>query len=125
MGTAILSNQRTLTPIEVLGQAGAVASSAMGYALGRVADGVNDGTVTFGGINTAQMDGALIEVPNVSQVGFWEGRMDEVTVDGRSLGLEVRTAILDTGTSKCTQGDTCNLVLMCTSAWHDSSHYHA
>ena len=72
----------------------------MGYALGRVADGVNEGTVTFGGINLAQIDGGLVEVPNVSQVGFWEGAIDDTTVNGQSLGLQGRTAILDTGTSR-------------------------
>lgn len=103
MGTAqsILSNQRVLSPIESLGRAGAVASSAMGYALGRVADGINEGTVTFGGINPAQIDGDLIEVPNVSRVGFWEAAIEDATVNGQSLGLQGRTAILDTGTSEC------------------------
>lgn len=102
MGTAQskLANQRTLTPIEALGRDGAIASSAMGYALGRVADGVNDGTVTFGGINLAQIDGALTEIPNESSIGFWEAAIDGVIVDGQDLGMQGRTAILDTGTSR-------------------------
>lgn len=53
MGTAIsgLSNQRVLTPIEALAKQGAVKAATMGYAIGRVSDGVNVGTVTFGGVN--------------------------------------------------------------------------
>lgn len=104
MGTAqsILSNQRVLSPIESLGRAGAIASSAMGYAIGRVADGINEGTVSFGGINPAQIDGDLIEAPNASRVGFWEAAVEDTTVNGQSLGLQGRTAILDTGTSQST-----------------------
>jgi hypothetical protein len=102
LGTAqsALANQRTLTPIEALGRSGAIASSAMGYALGRVADGVNDGTVTFGGINIAQINGDLLEIPNVSKIGFWEAAVEDATVNNQSLGLLGRSAILDTGTSE-------------------------
>lgn len=60
----------------------------------------NDSTVTFCGVNEAQIAGQLVDVPNVSQVGFWEAAVDETAVNGRSLTLRgARTAILDTGTS--------------------------
>lgn len=41
----------------------------------------------------------LVAVPNVNTQGFWEAAMDAVSVDGTSLGLKGRTAILDTGTT--------------------------
>jgi hypothetical protein len=57
-------------------------------------------TVTFGGVNQAQIAGQLVDVPNVSRVGFWEAAVEDATVNGISLDLAGRTAILDTGTSK-------------------------
>lgn len=56
MGTAIstLSNQRVLTPIEALAKKGLVNAATMGYAIGRVSDGVNVGTTTFGGVNAGE-----------------------------------------------------------------------
>jgi hypothetical protein len=41
----------------------------------------------------------LVEVENVSRVGFWEAEMDAVTVNGVDTGLQGRKAILDTGTT--------------------------
>ena len=56
--------------------------------------------MTFGGVNGAQIAGQLLDIPNVSRVGFWEAAVQDATVNGRSLNLAGRTAILDTGTSK-------------------------
>lgn len=36
----------------------------------------------------------LAVIPNVSKTGYWEGRMTSVTVDGRDLNLEGRTAVM-------------------------------
>ena len=38
-------------------------------------------------------------VPNVNEDGFWEAAMDAVTVNGNRVGIQGRTAILDTGTT--------------------------
>ena len=45
-----LSNQKTLTPIEALKEAGLVNSAQVGYHLSRTADGLNDGEITFGSV---------------------------------------------------------------------------
>lgn len=45
-----LSNQGVATPIEALAAAGTVASATVGYHLARLSDGVNDGEITFGGV---------------------------------------------------------------------------
>ena len=108
-----------------LAASGQVAAAQMGYKLGRVGDGANDGQATFGGVDTTKFTGQLVEVPNVSKVGFFEGgsfphsaagrvarrwadssvalqtaaAMDSVAVDGQDLSLAGRTAILDTGTT--------------------------
>lgn len=94
-----LSNQKVLTPIEALKSSGIVSSSQMGYHLARLSDGVNDGEITFGGIDASKFSGKLTEFSNVNAAGFWEGNLDDCSVDGVSLGFKGRTAILDTGTS--------------------------
>lgn len=94
-----LSNQKVPTPIEALKASGLVSSSQIGYHLARLSDGTNDGEITFGGVDASKFVGKLTEFPNVNLAGFWEGNLDDCSVDGVSLGLKGRTAILDTGTS--------------------------
>ncbi|GAA6060859.1 hypothetical protein JCM10212_006239 [Sporobolomyces blumeae] len=100
LAQSILANQNKVpTPIEQLAAEGKVRSAQMGYHLARLSDGNNDGEITFGGVDATKYNGSLVEFPNVNAQGFWEGAMDDVTVDGVSLGLSGRTAILDTGTT--------------------------
>ncbi|KAM0756581.1 acid protease [Meredithblackwellia eburnea MCA 4105] len=101
MGTAKsqLSTQKTLTPIESLAKTGVTTTSQMGYHLARLTDGPNDGEVTFGGVDSSKFTGTLLELDNVSPVGFWEGAMSDISVNGASLNMQGRTAILDTGTT--------------------------
>jgi len=99
LAQSILSDQATSTPIEALKTAGAVKVAQTGYALGRVADETNIGQITFGGVDKSKFTGSLTLIDNVSQTGFWEGDMDAVSVDGKSVNLTGRSAILDTGTT--------------------------
>ncbi|KAL5525982.1 hypothetical protein ACEPAG_7320 [Sanghuangporus baumii] len=100
LAQSTLSEQGVLTPVESLAKNGSISAAITSFKLGRVADGTNDGEVTFGGLDTSKFDQAtLTTLDNVNQEGFWEGNMDSVTVDGKDLGLNGRTAILDTGTS--------------------------
>ncbi|PWZ02381.1 acid protease [Testicularia cyperi] len=94
-----LSNAGQPTPIDALYAEDKVQAPVMGYHLGRVADGYNDGEVTFGGVDAAKYQGSLTEIPNVSDSGFWEAAIDAINVGGDDLGLSGRTAILDTGTT--------------------------
>lgn len=94
-----LSNAGVPTPIESLFEAGLVGAPVMGYHLGRVADGFNDGQVTFGGVDSTRFTGNLTEIQNVSTEGFWEAPIDAISFGGKDLGLQGRTAILDTGTT--------------------------
>lgn len=56
--------------------------------------------MTFGGLDTSKFDeSTLVTVDNVSQDGFWEAAMDSITANGQDLGLQGRSAILDTGTT--------------------------
>lgn len=95
-----LSQQKTPTPVESLATAGTISAAITSFKISRLADNLNDGQVTFGGLDTTKFDPAtLITTPNVNAQGFWEGAMDAITVDGTDTGLQGRTAILDTGTT--------------------------
>lgn len=95
-----LSEQKALTPVESLAQAGLINDAITSFKISRVADGKNDGEVTFGGLDTSKFDpNSLVTFANVNQQGFWEGSMTAVSVNGQDLGLQGRTAILDTGTT--------------------------
>lgn len=95
-----LAEQKVPTPVEALATAGTIPAAITSFKLGRVADGNNDGEVTIGSLDTSKFNQqTLTTVPNVNTEGFWEGAMDAVTVDGQDLGLQGRTAILDTGTT--------------------------
>ncbi|KAG6861997.1 hypothetical protein C0995_008184 [Termitomyces sp. Mi166 len=100
LAQSTLSEQQTLTPIEALAKQGLVTDAITSYKISRLADNLNDGEITFGGLDTTKFDqNTLVTVDNVNQDGFWEGNMDAVTVDGQDSGLQGRTAILDTGTT--------------------------
>lgn len=102
MGTAqsTLSNQGVPTAVEKLATEGSIDAAITSYKLGRLADGTNDGEITFGGLDDTKFNAAtLVTVDNVSPVGFWEADMDAVAVNGADVGLQGRKAILDTGTT--------------------------
>ncbi|KAF8920191.1 aspartic peptidase domain-containing protein [Mucidula mucida] len=76
-----ISNQGVLTPIS------------------RLFDGLNDGEITFGGLDESKFDTtSLVTIDNLSD-GFWVAPLDAVTVDGSDLGISNRSVILDTGTT--------------------------
>jgi hypothetical protein len=100
LAQSTLSEQQTLTPIESLAKANLVPAAITSYKISRLADNKNDGEITFGSLDTTKFDSAtLVEIPNVNTQGFWEGALDSVSVNNQDLGLQGRTAILDTGTT--------------------------
>jgi hypothetical protein len=100
LAQSTLSEQKTLTPPESLAKAGQIQEAIVSFKISRLADQKNDGEVTFGGLDTTKFDqNTLVTVKNVNLKGFWEGAIDAVSVDGNDLGLNGRTAILDTGTT--------------------------
>ncbi|KAF8604537.1 acid protease [Ceratobasidium sp. AG-I] len=99
LAQSTLSNQKVLTPPESLAKAGLIQSAITSYKISRLADGKNDGEITFGGIDQTKIDPAsLVTITNVNKNGFWEVPFT-ASVGGKDLGLAGRTAILDTGTS--------------------------
>ena len=57
-------------------------------------------TASRSGLDTSKFDSStLATFDNVNTLGFWEGSIDSVSLNGADLGLSGRTAILDTGTT--------------------------
>ncbi|KAJ3744093.1 acid protease [Lentinula detonsa] len=95
-----LSEQGVPTPPESLASAGLISDAITSFKISREADDLNDGEITFGGLDATKFDAStLTTFDNVNTDGFWEGAMDSVTVDGTDTQLTGRTAILDTGTT--------------------------
>lgn len=86
--------------MESLAQQNLITDAITSFKLGRVADNNNDGEVTFGGLDPAKFQAnTLTTFANVNTQGFWEGALGGISVNGQDLGLQGRTAILDTGTT--------------------------
>ena len=99
LAKSTMSAQGVPTPVESLAKLGLIGEAITSYKLGRVSDGNNDGEITFGGLDQSKFDSStLVTFPNVNPYGFWEGNVS-VSVGGKDLGLQGRTAILDTGTA--------------------------
>lgn len=115
LAQSTLSNQKVPTPVESLASQGLISSAIASFKISRLADKLNDGQVTFGGLDSTKfIASSLVTIPNVNQLGFWEGAMDAITVNGQSSGLSGRTAILDTGTTLiiAPQADTLAIMTM-------------
>jgi len=100
LAQSTLAQQQTLTPVEALAKAGLISDAIVSYKLGRVRDNKNNGEITFGALDSTKFDpNTLVTVANVNQQGFWEANLDDAALGGQSLGLQGRSAILDTGTT--------------------------
>jgi hypothetical protein len=94
-----LSNQGVLTPIDSLVKQGLIREAITSYKIPRVSDGLNDGEITFGGLDESKFDSnTLVTIDSINPLGFWEAPLT-ASVNGQDLGLDGRTAILDTGTT--------------------------
>lgn len=100
LAQSTLSNEKVPTPVESLASNGLISSAISSFKISRLADQLNDGQVTFGGLDSTKfVASTLITIPNVSKIGFWEGALNAITVNGQNTGMTGRTAILDTGTT--------------------------
>jgi len=100
LAQSTLSEQKTDTPVESLASAGLISEAITSFKISREADNLNDGEVTFGGLDSSKFDSTtLTTLNNVNTQGFWEVNLDAASVDGTDLGFTGRTAILDTGTT--------------------------
>ncbi|KAF2471599.1 acid protease [Lindgomyces ingoldianus] len=86
--------------MDVLATSKLIKAKLFGIHLSRAKDGTNDGELNFGEVNTKRYDGDLNYVKTVNNDnGFWEIPVDDAGVDGKTLSLKGRSAILDSGTS--------------------------
>ncbi|KAI9570537.1 aspartic peptidase A1 [Boletus coccyginus] len=100
LAQSTLSQEKVLTPVESLAANKLIQSPITSFKIPRLADQLNDGAVTFGGLDATKfVANTLVTIPNVNTQGFWEGAMDAITVNDADTGLTGRTAILDTGTT--------------------------
>jgi hypothetical protein len=77
-----------------------IGSALYGIHLSRAHDGVADGELNLGAVNTGRFSGALNWLdcePN--SAGFWEIALSDASVDSKDVGLDGKTGIMDTGTS--------------------------
>ncbi|KAH6639451.1 aspartic peptidase domain-containing protein [Boeremia exigua] len=77
-----------------------IGAKMYGIHLSRARDGLNDGELNLGDVNTARFAGDLNWldcIPN--DTGFWEIPVDDATVNGAPVGLSAKQGIMDTGTS--------------------------
>lgn len=99
LAKSTLSNQGVSTPVESLAEHGLIKEAITSYKISRVSDGLNDGEITFGGLDQSKFDPqTLVTFNNINKDGFWEADFT-VSVNDADLGLQGRSAILDTGTT--------------------------
>ncbi|KAF7503962.1 hypothetical protein GJ744_002987 [Endocarpon pusillum] len=95
------SSNRLGTPtlMDIMASQRLLKANLFGVHLFRNGDGANDGQITFGAPDSSKFSGKLSYIDSVATDGLWEIPSDGAGVDGQSLGLTGKTAIIDTGTS--------------------------
>ncbi|KAK0469920.1 aspartic peptidase domain-containing protein [Desarmillaria tabescens] len=96
----VASRQRTPTVVEALYKAHQIEDEVVSFKIPRAADGKNDGELMLGGMDPSKFQpNTTITVKNQNVRGFWEVLLDDIRVNGQSLGLKNRFAVLDTGST--------------------------
>lgn len=86
--------------LDVLSSSKIISSKQYGIHLSRATDNSADGELNIGELNKDRFSGDINYIKAVdTTTGFWEIPIDNAGLDGKSLGLTSRTAIIDTGTS--------------------------
>jgi len=95
-----ISNQKVATPVEALAADNLIRAAIVSYKLDRTSSHVNEGEITFGGLDTSKFDSkTLVTLDNDNPRGFWEAKLDGVSVNGDDLGIGSISTVLDTGTT--------------------------
>ncbi|KAF2100546.1 acid protease, partial [Rhizodiscina lignyota] len=89
------------TFMDALKSSGAIKTKLYGLNLWRASDGgTNNGEITFGFPDSSKYSGSLSYVTTMTNSdGFWEIPIGEASVNGKSLGISQRSALIDSGTS--------------------------
>jgi Eukaryotic aspartyl protease len=99
LGRASSNKLGTPTLMDVMASQKLLKANLFGVHLSRSADGATDGQITFGEADSSRFSGDLSYTDSLTLDGLWEIPCDGAAVDGQSLGLTGKTAIIDTGTS--------------------------
>ncbi|KAK0495372.1 aspartic peptidase domain-containing protein [Armillaria luteobubalina] len=94
------SRQKTRTVVEALYETRQIEDATVSLKIPRAADGKNDGELMLGGMSPSKFQSdTTVTVKNKNKRGFWEVPLDDIQVNGESLGLLDRFAVLDTGST--------------------------
>ena len=92
-----LSKDNISTPVQALATNNLIQHAIASFKTPRLADQLDDGEVTFGGLDATKFDPkTLVTIPNVNQRGLWEGTMDAITINDIVTSLVKPTALFDT-----------------------------
>ena len=97
LGTAksTIARQGAPSLIEALAHRGLISKPIVSYKFPRLTDGLYDGQVTFGGLDSSKFDkDTLVTFKNINR-GFWEGHTN-IAIGGKDIGLQNRTAVFTT-----------------------------
>ena len=98
LGRASSDALGTPTIMQVLDSQGHLSENILGIHLQRASDGGKDGEITFGGVDSSKFAGKLSYSKTISD-SSWQIGADDAGVDGKAVGFQGKTAIIDTGTS--------------------------
>ncbi|SJL00037.1 uncharacterized protein ARMOST_03349 [Armillaria ostoyae] len=100
MDSSAASRQKTRTVVEALYETRQIEDAVVSFKISRAADEKNDGELMLGGMNLSKFQpNTAVTVKNENNRGFWEVPLDDIRVNGESLGLLNRSAVLDTGST--------------------------
>ncbi|KAL1872235.1 hypothetical protein Plec18167_006838 [Paecilomyces lecythidis] len=74
-------------------------SNIVAFSLQRASDGAKDGEISFGDVDQNKFSGDITYTNTTGDSSFWQIPLDDASVDGKGLGLNGRSAIIDSGTS--------------------------
>lgn len=85
--------------LEAIMKADTLKSNVFGINLDRAGDGTQDGEVTFGGVDNSKISGNINYLDTTDDKSTWTIPADDVEVNGKSVGLSGKKAVIDTGTT--------------------------
>ena len=86
--------------MDVLMKTKSIGANVFGISIGRNSDGVNNGQITFGGVEKSKYVGDIsYTAVSAKGVGDWSIPMDNFGYDGQASDIAGRLAYIDTGTS--------------------------
>ncbi|KAK2763991.1 hypothetical protein FQN54_009610 [Arachnomyces sp. PD_36] len=99
LGRTDKNAQGTPAVMEALSAAGLIEANILGVNLPRGADGVTDGQITFGDVDTEKFTGDIVYASTLPDFDLWVIPVDDAGVDDTAGGFTNKQALVDTGSS--------------------------